>query len=556
MSKLSTAAKAKTSQLKFQKLKPVVNFMGGTSYKLSPLQTLKIVASSSIFGEPAYYREGEFKESYLSRIHPAFKAYSILNAEMYDEKKTTSDVMISAIKNALDFDFGATLEFATELRSGYYMRLNPQVILVEAAKHPKRAEWTTANPGKFNDYAQKIMMRADEPASQLSYYLYTNEGKSSNIPNILKKAWATKLASLNKYLVAKYKNAEAGMINVVRLSHANSPVLDELMSTGTVKVDEEDMTWENLKSEGKTWKEILSTIKLGHMALLRNLRNIFTEINDVEYAKQILGWLKAGVLNGKQFPFRYWSAYNAINETTVNHKVLVLDALEECIDISLDNMPKLSGKTMALSDNSGSAWGAMTSEYGSTQVAVIDNLSSLISAVNSDEGYVGIFGDKLAVEPASKRNGLLTQLKNLFKYRTSIGGGTENGIWLFFDKAIKNKEHWDNIFIYSDMQAGHGGLYGTHESMLEYTAAGYGVNRYVDVAKLIAKYRKTVNPKVNVFSVQTAGYDNVVFPEYGYRTNILSGWTGKELVFAAEMNKFWDEYDLQKVVEKQKVQNN
>jgi len=30
----------------------VKNFMGGTSYSLSPLNTLKIVAASSIFGEP------------------------------------------------------------------------------------------------------------------------------------------------------------------------------------------------------------------------------------------------------------------------------------------------------------------------------------------------------------------------------------------------------------------------------------------------------------------------------------------------------------------------
>ena len=63
------------------------------------------------------------------------------------------------------------------------------------------------------------------------------------------------------------------------------------------------------------------------------------------------------------------------------------------------------------------------------------------------------------------------------------------------------------------------------------------------MAKLIDDYRKYVNPKVNVFSIQTAGYKNVVVPEYGYRTNILYGWTGKELVFADAMIKMWDEID-------------
>ena len=46
-----------------------------------------------------------------------------------------------------------------------------------------------------------------------------------------------------------------------------------------------------------------------------------------------------------------------------------------------------------------------------------------------------------------------------------------------------------------------------------------------------------------MFSVQTAGYDNAVIPEYGYRTNLLYGWTGKELSFADTMIKFWDEKD-------------
>ncbi|MCL1915010.1 MAG: hypothetical protein FWG10_14365 [Eubacteriaceae bacterium] len=32
-----------------------MNFMGGVSYEINPLDTLKMVSASSIFGEPAYY---------------------------------------------------------------------------------------------------------------------------------------------------------------------------------------------------------------------------------------------------------------------------------------------------------------------------------------------------------------------------------------------------------------------------------------------------------------------------------------------------------------------
>ena len=65
----------------------------------------------------------------------------------------------------------------------------------------------------------------------------------------------------------------------------------------------------------------------------------------------------------------------------------------------------------------------------------------------------------------------------------------------------------------------------------------------INVFKLIQEYRKKVNPKVNVFSVQTSSYDNVVIPEYAYRTNIMYGWSGNEAVFAKEMIDQWDEID-------------
>ena len=57
-----------------------------------------------------------------------------------------------------------------------------------------------------------------------------------------------------------------------------------------------------------------------------------------------------------------------------------------------------------------------------------------------------------------------------------------------------------------------------------------------------------MNPKVNVYSVQTAGYDNSLVPQYSYRTTILYGWTGKELIFADTMNKLWDEFDERKEI--------
>ena len=381
--------------------------------------------------------------------------------------------------------------------------------------------------------------------SQMAYYMYSHNGDKKGMPSCLKRSWAKNIESRSRYNLAKYKNHEIGLINAVRICHANNADINELMTTGTIEVSEDEKTWENLRSAGKSWKEIFESIKMGHMTLLRNLRGVFSEVDDLEFCKKYLTALKAGVLSGKQFPFRYYSAYMAVKNSDCNHKSVIMDALEECIDISMENVPKLKGKTMCLSDNSGSAWGAITSEYGTTTIAVIDNLSSVIASRASDEGYVGKFGDRLITHPVSKRNGVLSQADAISKTTShDVGAGTEGGIWEFFIDAIDNKVHYDNIFIYSDQQAGHGGLYGTYTHKADYEKRGYCCrSSHINVFKLIQDYRKYVNPKVNVFSIQTAGYDNVVIPEMAYRTAILYGWTGKEIQFATEFIKQWDEIE-------------
>ena len=558
MSRISDMAKRMSDN---QKLKPdevVKNFMGGDSYKLNPLDTLKMIAASSIFGEPSYYRKN-ISDATFETEDSTFEDGEVIGKE-YNNKSTT-EIFQEAIDKALDYDFTATLKLAVELRHDYYMRLNPQVIMVRAAIHPKRKEWSDKHPGEFNKYNAEVMLRADEPAAQCSYYLFVNGGKKSCMPSILKRSIASRISNLGRYQVNKYKNSDLGMINTVRLTHANSPIVDELMKTGTVEVRDEDETWEQKRSAGLSWKEILATTKMGHMALLRNIKNVFTEIDDLEFCKAYMADLKDGVIDGKQFPYRYEAAYNRLkDEKGVHHLSTILDGLEECIDISVENLPKLKGVTVCLSDNSGSAWGALTSEYGSTTVAHIDNLSSVIAAQCSDEGYVIKFGDEYEEYPISHRNGVLKQASEIDKSGYDIvGGHTEGGIWKWFKRAINERIKVDNIFIFSDMQAGCGGLYGTIEDIREYREAyGYRYGQMsrwrhrgsrcnlfdmINVYKLVLDYRKKVNPKVNVFCVQTAGYDNVVVPQMTYRCAMLTGWTGKEILFANEYIKQWNDIE-------------
>lgn len=247
----------------------IVNFMNGKSYIINPLDTLKIVTTSSIFGEPSYYRNGEFtKEKRFDskfNIDELVKKDTVLLSKY--AKKSTSEIMESVIDNALDYDFKGTLEFAVSLRSNEYnMRLNPQIIMVRAAMHPKRKEFTEQYKGLFAEINNKVMSRLDEPATQLTYWLHKHSSKKG-IPTILKKSWAKKYENATRYQLAKYKNSEIGMIDTMRICHPKGdkqPAINELLNTGNIKFDDNNVTWEKYISENgsnkDTWEWVIDNI--------------------------------------------------------------------------------------------------------------------------------------------------------------------------------------------------------------------------------------------------------------------------------------------------------
>ena len=155
----------------------------------------------------------------------------------------------------------------------------------------------------------------------------------------------------------------------------------------------------------------------------------------------------------------------------------------------------------------------------------------MLTAKRAEDGYVGVFGDELKVFPVGKTSSVFDDLKKVNRAGDHIGHDTEHGVWLFWDKAIREKEHWDHVFVYSDMQAGHGGLYGTGG----YDQYRWKNGRHIDVAKLVAEYRKKVNPNVQVYLVQVAGYQDTLIPEVYPRTHILGGWGDGILRYAARM---------------------
>jgi hypothetical protein len=511
-----------------------LNYMAGISYDVSsPITRLRLAASTCFFGEPMYYQPTDEKNARPARtVHPANlsetqREYLRKTLDAVDPQAwrglSPAALLENTIDEALAFDAEATLAEAVRLRNEEFIRVTPQVILVRAANHA-----AVKGTGIVRRYARSIIRRADEPAVGLAYQMF-RFGKP--IPNALKKAWRDALEHFDDYALAKYRleDRSAKTVDVVNLVHPKSAAVDKL-AKGEAKTT--GRTWEAIISKRGSnrtaWRKAMNV--MGHMAMLRNIRNMLDAgIKGDEIVKRLIHHADAG----KQLPFRYYSAYKAVQEKA---PPVVLDAIETCLTKSLGEQPRLSGRVMVLADNSGSAQGTTTSSMGTMQVSTIGNLTGILAGMRADEGYLGVFGDSLETMPVRKNASIFDQLKHAEFLAKNIGLGTENGIWVFLDRAIRNREHWDSIFVLSDMQAGHGGLYGTTpKSYREFAWGNDGKN--IDVAKLVTAYRKRVNPKVKVFLVQIAGYKDTLVPEFYDRTYILGGWGEGLLRFAHAMSQ-------------------
>jgi hypothetical protein len=527
---------------KSEKVESHLNWMGGKSFDLkNPVAKLRMAASSCFFGEPQYYHKDSNDNRYKCAMPPYSASASLTSSQLdylrrtldaQDPKEwrsmTPAQMMENAIDESLKADPEATLVEAARLRNEDFIRTTPQVILVRAANMPE-----IKHTGLVRQYAKEIIKRADEPAVGLAYQLSTY-GEKAPIPNSLKKAWRDALCRFDEYQLGKYKmeNRDVKLVDVVNLVHPNSDAVNKLANgllTNTGK------TWEAIisakGSAAESWSEAIKV--MGHMAMLRNIRN-FLKVG--LKPDDFIGKLVSGAKYGKQLPFRYYSAYNSVK---VGSPPEVLDAIEDCLMISVNNMPKFSGKTMSLCDNSGSAWGTMTSSAGTMTIANIANLTGVLAGMVSDSGYLGVFGDNLKTMPIRKRSSVFDQLNTASKVGQTVGGGTENGIWLFWRDAINKKEHWDNVFIFSDMQAGHGGLYGLNSAEYsDYIWPGRRMysNAFIDVPKLINRYRAKVNKNVKVYLVQVAGYQDTLVPEFYKNTYILGGWGEGLFKFAHAMS--------------------
>lgn len=264
------------------------------------------------------------------------------------------------------------------------------------------------------------------------------------------------LEKLDAYHVAKYpmNKRQYNMHDIINLTHAKSDVLDKyqkgiLESPDTWEVRISTASEENRESE---WKRLVEQKKLGYLALIRNLRNIFkcsfaTDLWSREHLiPQILN--KDAIEKSLVFPYQIYVAWSSAAENGLLPMSVEL-ALSDAFMLATDNMPMLEGDSLIVIDVSGS----MQCKFGGPRSTVTISEASAVYAaallMANRVGNVDIikFGTNFERFDSYKRYGNVFKLIKAMQDNSGLGYGTE--ITPVFRKL---KKHYERIFLFSDMQ--------------------------------------------------------------------------------------------------------
>lgn len=546
---------AKFNEKKMAKQPTVKNFMNEDAFLLKPKEEFISSIMTTFLSKDGSYYESSNEEvnrilSLLEKIDPLFACKAAIYARENGNMRSISHLLGAALAK-----------------------------YISGQEYAKR-------------FYNRLIVRPDDMSEIVSAYASLN-GMSlkdiKKIPNSIKKGFKEALERLDAYQLDKYKmkNRSVSMIDLIRLFHpkgnqknaeafkrlVNGESLEGLYET---KILEKEMTkagqltkgaTEDEKKEAKheAIAEILGNVKgMPIMNLIRNLRNIILYAPDkVEDACAQLR-IKDKILNSRLLPFRFATAYAEIEKMTLGKsdtdtaitfesdkaegeltkaqfnslKRSLLDALEDAIQYSVENIPELEGNVAILVDHSGSCRGdaggsSAVSAFSKTSTAMIGNLFGSMMAYRQKNVYIGLFGDKLIDVPMDRNMKMLDFNKMSFDKGACCGPCTEAGIYDFMRKCIDEKKKVDNVVVFSDCQIGNN----TYEFTPWY--GDKSSDRGCHFHELFKEFKK-LNPMCNwiVVNLRQSGGTSVF--DKSMRILNISGWSDKIFDTIKSQCRGWD----------------
>ena len=446
-----------------------VNKEGGVAYAMSPEKKLLNLTATCMFGEDKFYGSVE------------------------DEIKKTLAIVAKK-------DPKFPLQLAAYVRDELHLRTTPIALLVMSANDVKCKPYV-------RHYSPLIIQRADELCETLAAQLKMF-GKP--IPNSLKKGVADSFAKFSEYSFAKYnRDGDVKLRDAIILTHAKKPselikkILDDKLETPD--------TWEAfISTNGSTkenWGKILPAMP--YMSRLRNVNNFLkVGLTTDKFLPHLEN--KEAVLKSKQLPFRFYSALKSIHTEDPFAEKEVAKTLEKAMEHSIENLPKMMGRTVIAVDLSMS----MDKAVSEKSIVTHKQISSLFGAMSnrfSDNAVVYGFGDTIKRIPLTGR--ILEDAKTI--ERTKIGCST-NG-HLVINDLIDNKIITDRIIFFTDEELWNNRFYWRSEIKLS-------------LQDSFSKY-KTINPNVKLYIVNVNGYGESCVSRHDKSAITINGFSENVLKF-------------------------
>lgn len=474
------------SPIKTKSTATVRTYNGAPGFERDPKADLFLLAAGSFFGQDAFYESG-------NDAADRFRALVAVNTGQ---------------------DPAWTARFLAWLRGEGNIRTGAIVGAVEYARTLQEITKAAGEPAPLHEditaraVVRSVLQRADEPGEMLAYYT-SRYGRS--IPVAIKRGIAdaivghkTQRPLYSEYTALKYDTASHGFrfADVLELTHPTGEhpavkgtktatlfqwlvdrrhnrvdyiPLDLEMVAANKNLRERAFKASNLadsellKSAGFTWEDALSLAgdrvskkelwealipQMGYMARLRNLRNFDQAGVSDAVALKLAAELAdpEAVAKSRQLPMRYLSAYRAAPSLRWGY------ALETALDLSLQNVPELKGRTLILVDTS-SSMDAGFSKDGTLMRWDAAALFALALArrcqtpdVVSFSSAQRYWGDRPGARtrefPLTRGGSLLSDLRKWKEGGWFLGGGT--------DTAGAVEQHYaghDRVVILTDEQA-------------------------------------------------------------------------------------------------------
>lgn len=361
--------------------------------------------------------------------------------------------------------------------------------LMRSASVVAAAEYVKAGGPNGRTVVANTLARADEPAELLAYWTQTH-GKA--YPMALKRGIADSANALfNEYSALKYDGQSRNwrMGDVIELTHPKPAdhhqsvlykyLLDQRhhsdgdpdgRSLKTLKAHEKLMAvpieqrrtfWTHpanqdlIASAGVNWEWLSSWLPggmdkdawegmiphMGYMALLRNLRNFDEVVISKQYAKLVAETLidPEQVARSRQFPYRFWSAFKAAggNWTT---------PIQRALQLSTKNIPTFDGRTLVLTDTSGSMQQGTSANSSIAHYEVAALFAAALTAKNQVD--LVSFASSASPIHMEEDTSVLAVMRSVQKHNGLDGHGTDIGQGL----QHYNADLHDRIVVFSDMQ--------------------------------------------------------------------------------------------------------